>query len=88
MFCPAKAKMIVDGVEKRLYGLCGEEFEDLYVKLEKEAFIRKAHLLRINREIEAIEEKINCNKATEEETLRISQENYGKTWCSKETDRT
>ena len=57
MFCPAKAKMLVDGVEKRLYGLCGEEFEDLYVKLEKEAFVRKAHLLRINREIEAIEEK-------------------------------
>ena len=69
MFCPAKAKMIVDGVEKRLYGLCGEEFEDLYVKLEKEAFIRQAHLMRINREIELIENKINSNTATEEETL-------------------
>lgn len=69
MFCPAKAKMTVDGVEKRLYGLCGEEFEDLYVRLEKESIIRQANLVRINKEIELIEEKINCNQATEEETL-------------------
>jgi ribonucleoside-diphosphate reductase alpha chain len=69
MFCPAKAKMMVGGVEKRLYGLCGEEFEDLYVKLEQEAFIRQAHLVRINKEIELIENKINTNQATEEETV-------------------
>ena len=79
MFCPAKAKMIVDGVEKRLYGLCGEEFEDLYVRLEKEAIYEtRLNLVRINKEIESIEEKDQLQPSYGRRNFGISQENYGK----------
>lgn len=69
MFCPAKAKTVIDGKEMKLIGLCGEEFEKVYKKLEIEAVSKKKELGEINEELKQMEKKINSNQATDEEVI-------------------
>ena len=69
MFCPAKAKMMVDGEEKKLLGLHGEEFEDLYVLLETEAVKMETEMKELGEKIVSMEKVINSDQATEEQTV-------------------
>ena len=69
MFCPAKAKTIIDGKQVKLTGLCGEEFEKVYKILESEAITKKNDLDGINEELKQMEKKINSNEANEEEIV-------------------
>ena len=69
MFCPAKAKTIIDGKEIKLLGLHGEEFEKMYCILEKESISRKQQLEEMNQKIVVLEQLINCNKNTEDQLI-------------------
>lgn len=70
MFCPAKAKMTVDGQVKKLLGLHGKEFEDLYLLLEEEAVRKETEMKELSEKILSMERVINSDQATEEETVK------------------
>jgi ribonucleotide reductase alpha subunit len=69
MFCPAKAKIKIDGEEKRLLGLHGKEFEDLYVLLEEEAIKMETEMKELSEKIVSMERVINSDQATDEEKV-------------------
>jgi len=70
MFCPAKAKTVIDGEEVKLLGLHGKRFEEVYCFLEKEAETRGDIVKNLDEEIKTMEVKINSNEATEEEVIQ------------------
>lgn len=61
-FCPAKAK---DGADT-LTGTFGQQFEDLYCKIEQKAITLKKQFDEMNNTILEMEKKINSNTASEE----------------------
>ena len=73
MFCPAKAKMTLDGKVLKLTGLHGKEFERVYLLIEKEALVIKERLLALDKEIEEMERKANLDETTEEEDFLYKQ---------------
>lgn len=69
MFCPAKAKTTIDGEEVKLLGLHGKRFEEVYQILEEEAIHREKEVKELDVVIKGMEQRINSNEATEEETI-------------------
>lgn len=69
MFCPEKARTIIDGEEVRLLGLHGKRFEEVYQILEKEAIQKEKIIQELDKIILGMEQKINSNEATEEEVI-------------------
>jgi ribonucleotide reductase alpha subunit len=69
MFCPAKAKTIIDGKEVKLLGLHGKRFEEVYQILESKALEREQEINKLDELILGMEQKINSNEAVEEEVI-------------------
>ena len=61
LFCPAKAS--IKG--RSLLGKSGEDFEELYLELEKEAVVRSEKLLEIDEVIKGCEKEINSKNVPE-----------------------
>lgn len=70
MFCPAKAKTMIDGKEVKLIGLHGRQFEEVYLLLEKEAIVREKEVKDLDEIVIGMEKKINSNEASEEEIIQ------------------
>jgi len=70
MFCPAKAKLIVDGKLEYLNGKFGKEFEDFYELLEKEAIKQKNYFEELNKRISDLEYEINTKDINNEEMIK------------------
>lgn len=70
MFCPAKAKMIIDGEECQLLGLHGKKFEEVYQLLESEAIIRERELSQLEEKLKVWERRINSEDIPEEEIIK------------------
>lgn len=69
LFCPARAKTVVDGKEIKLMNKHGKDFEEYYEFLEEYAIIQSENLKEMNEEISSMEKKVNANNATEEELI-------------------
>jgi len=83
MFCPAKAKTIIDGKEVKLLGLHGEEFERVYLVMEQEAEKRKDEISNLDQEIKSMEVKINSNQASEEEVIKYHKKVLDRVYAKK-----
>ena len=69
MFCPAKAKTVIDGKEVKLLGLHGRQFEEVYQILESEALEREKTVKELDQVVLGMEQRINSNEASEEEVI-------------------
>lgn len=69
VFCPAKAKL--NG--KKLSGTYGQDFEELYLKLEEEAPKKQKEFQEFCKEIDDIEAKINSDQEVDKEYVKNYQ---------------
>ena len=86
MFCPEKARTIIDGEEVRLLGLHGKRFEEVYQILEKEAIQKEKIIQELDKIILGMEQKINSNEATEEEVIEYHKKVLERVTARKEYD--
>lgn len=69
LFCPARAKVTVDGEEIRLLNKHGKDFEEVYVFLEEYAHKQRDELEAMNASIQVLEKKVNADNASDEELV-------------------
>jgi len=69
LFCPAKAKVTIDGEEIKLTNKHGKDFDYFYEYLEDYAQKQRNVLEAMNTEISGIEKRVNANNASEEEII-------------------
>lgn len=67
LFCPAKAHL--DG--EKLLDKNGQEFEELYVRLEQEIPKRKEEFAKVQKELEEVEKIVNSDDCTEDDVKKL-----------------
>ncbi len=67
LFCPAKAHL--DG--EKLVDKNGQEFEELYVRLEQEIPKRKEVFKKVQAELEEVEKIVNSDRCTEDDIKKL-----------------
>lgn len=69
MFCPAKAKLVINGKLEYLNGKFGKDFENFYELLEIEALKQKKEFEELDDKIKKLEYEINTKNMTTDEMM-------------------